>query len=229
VTSVFEKYQKKNWPYRFAGQLHVVRLAGGVPANPNVLKGHLERKTAAPDDLIRDEVITSMAEYGMTVDEAVEKMANEKGHVGFRKDERGLYIGGFQLKAAMKEGASIAVASGRLKKGGWGLHSANRGILSWLSEHVFVVEDRLYLGADEPDGTNQSFVAKIGPKGPVTAIQNTDYVEEAKIEFTVETDWDFAEDEWAAIWTGGERNGIGAARKMGYGRYDVTRWDRVEA
>jgi hypothetical protein len=227
MTSVFSKYQEKNWPYRFAGTLHFHNIAGGVPVDPNVLKGHLERKTQAPDDIIRDQVVEAMAEHGLTVDEAIEKLSGEKGHIGFRRDETGLYIGGFQLKAGLREAANIAVASGRLKKGGWGLHSANRGILSWLAEHIFIVEDRLYLGVSEPTGTNQSFIAKVTPKGPISAIQYTDYVEDAKVDFTVETDWEFSEEEWATIWTTGEREGIGAARKMGYGRYDVVKWDRL--
>ena len=227
MTSVFASHQQKNWPFRYAGQLHIHSIAGGVPVNPNVLRGHLERKTGEPDDLIRDEIVAAMAEHGLTMEEALDKLSGEKGHVGFRRDDQGLYIGGFQLKAALREAANIAVASGRLKKGGWGLHSANRGILSWLAEHVFVLEDRLHLGRAEPDGTNQSFIAKVTPKGPTSAIQYTDYVEDAKVEFTVETDWEFSDDEWATIWTTGEREGIGAARKMGYGRYDVTRWERI--
>ena len=66
------------------------------------------------------------------------------------------------------------------------------------------------------------------PKGPTSAIQYTDYLVDAKIDFTVETDWDFDHDDWAAIWTTAEREGIGAARKMGYGTFDVVRWERQE-
>lgn len=226
MTSVFAKYQQKNWPYRYGGTLHIHSIAGGVPVNPNVLEGHLKRKVAAPDDLIRAEVAEAMLEHGLEMDEAVEKLSGEKGHVGFRQDDRGLYIAGANLKACIREAANIAVASGRLKKGGWGLHSANRGILSWLAEHVFVIEDRLYLGVAEPTLTAQSFIAKITPKGPVSAIQYTDVVENAKVDFTIETDWEFEDEDWAAIWTTAEREGLGAARKMGYGCFEVVRWDR---
>ena len=227
MASVFAKYEEKNWPYRYEGTLHIRSIAGGVPVNPNVLEGHLKRKLAAPDDLIRAEVAEAMAEHEMTVDEAVDKLAGEKGHVGFRSDERGLYIAGSNLKAALKESASIAAAAGRIKKSGWGATSHNKGILSWLAEHVFVVEDRLYLGVAAPTDTSQSFISKMTAKGPVSAIQYTDFVEDAKVDFTVETDHLFADDDWAAIWTTGERNGLGAARKMGYGRYEVCKWEQV--
>lgn len=29
-----------------------------------------------------------------------------------------------------------------------------------------------------------------------------------------------------AIWTSGEQQGIGASRSQGYGRYEVTRWEK---
>ena len=227
--SVFAKYEDKNYPYRFAGTLWLASIAGGVPADPKVIEGHLARKVSAPDDLIRAEAAEIMLERGLELDEAIEEMSSVKGLTGFRRDpEHGLYIGGFQLKAALKEAANIAVASGKLKKGGWGLHSANRGVLSWVAEHVFVIEDRLYLGVIEPSEIAQSFVHKVTPKGPVSAIQYTEIVHDAKVDFTVETDWDFAPEEWATIWQTGERNGIGAARKMGYGTYKVVKWERVE-
>ncbi len=229
MPSVFAKYEKKNWPYRYSGQLHIFSIAGGVPVDPNVLGGHLKRKIDAPDNLIRAEIAEAMLEKGMTVDEAVDKLASEKGHVGFRQDKDGLYVAGSNLKAAIKEAASIAAAAGLIQAKGWGQTSHNKGILSWLAEHVFVVEDRLHLGTDTPTGTAQSFIAKITPKGPVSAIQYTDYVEDAVVDFTVETDHLFSEEDWAAIWLKGERNGLGAARKMGYGRYEVTRWELDDA
>jgi hypothetical protein len=40
------------------------------------------------------------------------------------------------------------------------------------------------------------------------------------------TDHDFTPKEWAAIWTAGEQNGLGASRSQGYGRYEVVRWDK---
>lgn len=228
MASVFAKYQQKNWPYVYEGTLHLRSIAGGVPVNPKVQEDHIKRiLTGASDDLIRAEVASAMTERGLEYDDAVEQLADEKGHVTFRSDERGLYVAGSNLKAAIKEAACIAVASGRLKKGGWGLHSSNKGVKSWIAEHVFVREDRLYLGVSEPSGTRQSFIAKMTGRGPISAIQYTDYVDDAKVDFSVETDWEFDEKDWAAIWTTGERNGLGAAKKMGYGVYSVTRWERI--
>jgi hypothetical protein len=223
--SVFAKYRQKMYPYRFAGQIHVFTIAGGVPSDSNVAEGWLRAKLGVnKDDLIRAMVAEVMVERGVTADEATQVVNANKHLNGFKRDEQqGLYIEGRQLKAALKEAASIAVDSGKVKPRGWGKVNTKKGLLSYLAEHVFVVEDRLHLGVDEPSGVMQRFIHTFRGNG----IQYEEYVTDAKVDFTVMTDHDFSEEEWAAIWTAGEQNGIGASRSQGYGRYEVTRWDRL--
>lgn len=221
MTSVFAKFQPDMFPYRFSGELLVGCIAGGTPTDPNVAEGWIKTKLGAKDDLLREMVAETMVERGVTADEAAKVVDSLKHLNGFKRDpEHGLYIEGRQLKAALKEAASCAVAAGKLNARGWG--KTNKGLLSYLAEHVFVVEDRLYLGVAEPSGINQRFVHTFRGSG----IQYEEYVEDAKISFTVMADHDFSEKEWAAIWTSGEQQGIGASRSQGYGRYEVTRWDR---
>lgn len=218
--SVFEKYRNKSYPYRFAGSLHIGVIAGGTPTDPNVAEGWLKSKLGVDkDDLIRQMVAETMVERGLTADEATEVVNTMKNLNGFKRDENGLYIEGRQLKAAIKEATSIAVAADKLKKQGWG--KTNKGLLSYLAEHVFVVEERLHLGVTEASGINQRFVHTF--RG--TGIQYEEYVENAKVNFTVISDHNFSEEEWATIWLCGEQNGIGASRSQGFGRYEVVRWD----
>lgn len=220
--SVFDKYQQDSYPYRFAGQLHVGVIAGGIPTDPNVAEGWLRTKLGIDkDELIRQQVAETMVERGVTADEATEIVNTNKHLNGFKRDEHGLYYEGRQLKAALKEAASIAVAAGKLNGRGWG--KTNKGLLSYVAEHIFVIEDKLQLGVTEPTGIAQRFVHTFRGSG----IQYEEYVEDAKIDFTVMTDHDFSEKEWAAIWTTGEQQGVGASRSQGYGRYEVTRWDRI--
>lgn len=220
MTSVFAKFQPEMFPYRFTGQLHVGCIAGGTPTDPNVAEGWIKTKLGAKDDLLREMVAETMVERGVTADEAAKLVDTQKHLNGFKRDENGLFIEGRQLKAALKEAASCAVAAGKLNARGWG--KTNKGLLGYLAEHVNVVEDRLYLGVTEASGINQRFVHTFRGSG----IQYEEYVTDAKLDFTVESDHDFSEKEWAAIWTLGERQGIGASRSQGYGRYEVTRWDR---
>src|SRR5690349_17112974 len=221
MPSVIAKHQAEMFPYRFSGQLLVGTIAGGTPTDANVAESWIRTKLGATDDLVRQMVAETMVGRGVSADEAAEQVAMNKHLNGFKRDELGLYIEGRQLKAALKEAASCAVAAGKLNGRGWG--KTNKGLLSYLAEHVFVIEDRLHLGVTEASGINQRFVHTFRGSG----IQYEEYVTDAKVDFTVMADHDFSEKEWAAIWTSGEQQGIGASRSQGYGRYEVTRWDRA--
>jgi hypothetical protein len=220
--SVFASYRKASYPFRFSGELLVGCLAGGTPTDPHVAEGWLKTKLGVDrDDLIREMVAEVMVERGVTADEATKIVDTNKHLNGFKRDEHGLYIEGRQLKAALKEAASVAVAAGKLNGRGWG--KTNKGLLSYLAEHVFVVEERLHLGVAQPSGVAQRFVHTFRGSG----IQYEEYVEDAKISFTVIADHDFTEKEWATIWLTGENQGLGASRSQGYGRYQVTRWEKA--
>jgi hypothetical protein len=221
AASVFAKYQSDAYPYRFEGTLLVGVIAGGTPTDPKVAEGWLKTKLGLDkDDIIREKVAETMVERGVGIEEATEIVNAQKNLNGFKRDENGLYIEGRQLKAALKEACSVAVAAGKLNQRGWG--KTNKGIQSYLAEHVFVVDDRLHLGVTEAHGINQRFVHTF--RG--TGIQYEEYVNDAKVDFTIISDHDFAEKEWAMIWMCGEQNGIGASRSQGYGRYEVVRWER---
>lgn len=227
MTSVFASYQSKAFPYRFAGTLHVLTIAGGTPSDDKVAEAWLRTKIADKDDLIREAVAKTMVERGITAEEAAQEVDALKHLNGFKRDsESGLYIEGRQLKAALKEAVNVAANEGKITTKGWGdPDNANyrKGIKAWFPEHVFVVEDRLYLGVTEPTGIVQRFVHT--PRG--TGIQYEEYVEDAKVSFTIETDHDFTAEQWAMIWLTGERQGIGASRSQGFGRYEVTAWERL--
>lgn len=222
MKSVFEDLKPEAYPYHFAGTLHVGIIAAGIPANEKVAEAWLKTKLVdSRDDLIREQVAETMLALGVDSEKATEEVAATKSLNRFKRDEDGLYIEGRQLKAALKEAASVAMAAGKIDARGWG--KTNKGILNYLAEHVFVVEDRLYLGVDEPTGVNQRFVHTY--RG--TGIQYEEYVMDAEINFTVISDHDFTAKQWGHIWLCGEQQGIGASRSQGYGRYDVTRWDVI--
>jgi len=219
--SVFAKFEAKSWPYRFTGTLLVGTIAGGTPTDQKVAEGWLKTKLGAKDDLLREMVAETMAERGVTADEAAKIVDATKHLNGFKRDENGLYIEGRQLKAALKEAASVAVAAGKLEMRGWG--KTNKGLLSFLAEHVHVVEDKLHLGVTDASGITQRFVHTF--RG--TGIQYEEYVTDAKVSFTVESDYKFTDEQWAHIWLTGERQGIGASRSQGFGKYTVTAWDKA--
>lgn len=217
TTSVFAKYESKSYPHRYRGEMIVTCIAGGTPTDSNVAEAWLRTKLADSDDLIREAVAEVMAERGVTAEEATAIVSTNKHLNGFKRDETGLYIEGRQLKACIKEAASVAMAAGKLPRK-WG--ATNKGVKSYVAEHIFVVEDRLHLGVQQPTGVLQRFVHTF--RG--TGIQYEEYVENAKVPFTIESDHKFSDAEWAELWLTAERQGIGASRSQGFGRFTVVTW-----
>lgn len=220
--SVFDTYRADSYPYRFNGKLHVPAIAGGTPTDPKVAEGWLRTKLGqSRDDMIRELVAQTMLDRNVTAEEATELVNINRNLNGFKKDDNGLFIDGRQLKACIKEATSVAVAADKLKARGWG--KTNKGLLSFVAEHVFVTNDRLYLNATEPTRVDQRFVHTWRGSG----IQYEEVVEDAQIEFNVISDYDFSEKEWAQIWLTAEQQGLGASRSQGYGRFEVVEWVKM--
>lgn len=219
--NVFAAFEPAVYPFAFAGRMRIERLMGGTPSDPNVAAGWLKSKMGVTkEDALQEAVAEVIAARGITETEAL-AVINERKHLnGFKKDEDGLYIEGRHLKAAIKEAASVARGANNIASRFGATH---KGTLSFVAEHIIVVEDRLYLGRPECDGIIQSF-----PRNPITkqtGIQYTEHCDDVDVEFTIRTDWPFTLEEWAAIWLTGGNQGIGASRSQGYGRYKITKWE----
>lgn len=219
-TSVFAAYDRDVWQHQYTITLHVATIAGGVPTDPKKAEGWLRSKMEARDDQIRRMVAETMTEREITADEAAEEVARNQHLNGFRRDDSGLYISGHQAKAAIKEAANI-----RWPKERWG--PTRKGTRSFFAEHVQVPERRIYLGVD--DGSDrvdieQRFVHTWRGSG----IQYEEVVEDVELSFTVETDHKFTDQQWAELWLTGERQGIGASRSLGYGKYTVVKWEPID-
>jgi hypothetical protein len=217
--SAFDGYRSAAWPHQYGAVIRVRTIAGGIPTDPKVAEGWLRTKLAGPEELIQDAVAQAMVDRGITLDEAVTAVGDLRHLNGFKRDADGLYIEGRQVKACIKEAASIAGAAGKLPIGkAWG--KTNKGLLSFVAEHIMVVDDRIHLGVAEPTGVMQRFVHTF--RG--TGIQYEEYVEDAELAFTVASDWDFTDEQWAMIWLTAEQQGIGASRSQGYGKFTVVKW-----
>lgn len=229
--SVFQKYKAKAYPNNFAVTIQVGAICGGTPTDPRVAEGWLKSKLGIDkEDLIREAVAEVMVERGLTADEATEVVSANKHLNGFKRDENGLYIEGRQMKAGIKEAANVrwpypqtVWGPNGARKGGTKGEGRGKSSPSFFAEHVFVLEDRIHLGVTEASGVNQRFVHTFRGSG----IQYEEYVTDAKLSFTVASDHDFTDEQWALLWLTGEQQGIGASRSQGYGRYEVVRWDRL--
>jgi hypothetical protein len=222
-TSAFARYERKAWPHVFKATVELTNIAGGIPTNPKVAEDWIKTKLGAPnDEVIAAQVAETMKERGVDAATAAEEVAKQKTLNGFKRHAtKGLYIEGRQLKACLKEATSIAVSSNKIAARGWG--KTNKGIWSFMAEHVCVGEDRLYLGRKEPDEVVQRFVSTW--RG--TGIHYEEVVHEPVITATVKTDYEFTDETWAMIWLTAEEQGLGAARSQGFGRFTITGWEQV--
>lgn len=225
--TAFANFRAKAYPHHYAVTLVVTRLVGGIPTDPKVAEGWIRTKLTPKEELLQQMVAETMVDRGVTAEEAAEVVARNKHLNGFKRDpEHGLFIEGRQVKAALKEATMVAANAGKITAKKWGSPddgNYKKGIKGWFPEHVFVVEDRIYLGVHEPDGVEQRFTHTHNGSG----IQYEEYLTEAEVNFTVVTDHLFTDEQWAMIWLTGENQGLGAGRSMGNGRYVVKRWEKV--
>lgn len=238
--SVFHNDRSKVWAYRYATTLEVIHQTGGIPNDPKVIQGWLKSRIAAPGQkqAIRDEelgqlVEKTLAERGITMDQATGKdidAAIEEASInvnGFKRDAGGLVFEGRCVKSMLKEAFSVALAGGHLKPRGWG--QTNKGLISFMAEHVQVPEETIPLFKEDgtryekADRVEQRFVSTFRGQG----ISYTDTLDRAIMSFTVECDVDLGDDTWSTVWLTAEALGIGAMRSQGSGKFIVVAWNRL--
>lgn len=221
MTSIFASYARKAWPHVFEGALTVKDIHGGVPRDPKTVEAWLRLKVENKDSITQQVIAELMTERGITAEQAAAELSKEKVN-GFYRDEDGLWIPGNNLKACLKEAASVATNAGKIPAKGWGDPTDKtylKGIKAWFPEHVFVMEDRLYLGVGDHDDVDQRFTrSQYG-----SSITREEVVHKAIINFTIETDYLFKDEQWAVIWLTAEQIGLGASRSQGFGRFEVTK------
>lgn len=220
---------------RYAVELQVVnRLTGGVPKDPDVIKGwlktRLEMEDAALIELAQEtyeQVRTDDREP--STDELADAITGEyaSGN-GFKRINGELVYEGRCMKAAFKEAANIAYPGtdfpGKAAIG----KAFRKGLMNTLTERVFVVEEFIPLGVDVPTVTEQRVKHVRTPQGPRSAIGVVDFVEKPLLRFHVDVLDDFVKDEvWGRLWQALEQNGIGADRARGDGVCELIRWERV--
>lgn len=231
---VFAKYVPQVWSNKYEATLLFEDIAGGIPSDPKVAEGWIKSKVkdATKDERIRQAVLNLMAERNMSEEEAVAELNSKRNCNGFWRDSTTgqLYIEGRQVKAALKEAVSVAVAAGNLEARKWG--KTNKGAISFAAEHIQVLTNQVLLYDDNWAPVKEATkVLQTFPVNPITrqtGIQYTEVCENVQMKVLVTTDCDdFTDEVWAAIWLTGNLQGIGASRSQDHGRYTVTSWERL--
>jgi hypothetical protein len=216
---------------RYAAQLTFRdKLLGGVPKDPKLIEGWLRAKAGIEDGQeLRRAMLRTVAELGLDTSgvissddlvQASDALAARRLTTGFKRDDRGLYIEARQIKALLKESTNILFGAER-----WG--PTRKGPKSFLAERVFVQPDRVFLGAQAPDGLELVVGHLSGPTGPVSTLGYHEYVLRPTISFSVWVVRDLiTTPQWADVWVLAQEIGLGALRSQGHGRFQLTLWDK---
>lgn len=207
-------------------------LVGGIPKDPDVIKGFLKARLDMGDaDLIElaQQTYAEMTAAGEEppTDDLADAVARKfEGGNGFKHVDGQLVYEGRCMKAALKEASNICYPGtdwpGQKKA------KLRKGLKNAAAERVFIVERFIPLGVTEPSRTEQRVKHVTGPQGPRSAINVVDVVEKPLLCFTVAVLDDFIPAEaWGRIWQTIEQNGVGADRARGDGTGELIRWDRL--
>jgi len=255
MASVFAAHLGEVFTFRRVTVRFLSRIYGGIPQRPDVIEAWIRKGTGIDNKqelaaVVRRTILEldpDLAEQAKDMDPydlmklASEKLASSQSSVGFKRDDKGLFIESRQIKAGLRESTNVLYAGDR-----WG--KTLKGPKSWLAERVFVGPERIYLGVPAPDGgvarpglppgfdyTKEPtdldlFVGHVtGPQGPRSTLTYYQFVQEPTISFVVATVQDTViAKEWPRIWVLLEQLGFGALRSQDAGRFEVTRWEEVE-
>lgn len=195
------------------------RLYGGTPKNKDLIEAWVKARTGHEDEQTSEQV---KAAIEVLVDETAEKSWS-----GFQGDDKGLFVAANNLKAMLKQSASMLAIT--VKK---------RGSRQILAEGMEVKAigggERVYLGKASPDGFEERPIHVKTAQGPRTALKRIDYVEGISIAFEI---WvlktqpaetrHIGEKELVQILTFSQENGFGADRSQGAGKFDVLGFEKA--
>lgn len=229
------------------------KIMGGIPKDPEIIEAWLRTKGfLTGDDELSIQLRRTIDELGLEpptadatdeerfapVEKASEAVAAVKHTNGFKRHETlGLYIEGRQVKAALKESASVALTG--TTKGKYA-----KSFRNWLAERVFVMEDVIPLGVAEPTSVDLVIGHVQTPKGKKSTLSYHEYVWQPRIVFHImdmkvrpstkekgaptANEPSVTMDEWADIWEAMQEEGIGAMRSASYGRFDIVAFDEID-
>ena len=218
------------------------RIYGGIPKNPNILEPFIRASTGLADSILSDVVERTKKETGMDkLSESDMDKLSEFAWTGFKGGNgtgEQLYIEGRQIKAMLKEAANVLREIMRIT-----------AFKSKIAERVFLHEEKIYLGTENPDGYDEGPIHAMTPQGPISAIKRVDYVIKPVLTFTLrcllapikqdagERDEKgkvikrnlYPEDYLPLLFEYAQENGLGADRSQEKGKFDATVTNAVKS
>ena len=220
------------------------KIYGGLPKSKELIEAYVKSKFDSDD--------TELTETDLDLDEETEKLVN-----GFRADDNGLYYGSYQMKAALKQAASLLKITvqkrGSKQTFGEGLFikgvrrpdekafvdeteftedATAEGISKLTGEKIY-----FYPLRKKPDGIEE-FTGNVStPMGNRSILKALEYVEKATLKFEV---WvlnvrmgadgrskDITADDIEICLELAREGGIGSNRSYEQGKFDIISFKEI--
>jgi hypothetical protein len=214
---LWQKHKASGWDAfdTYTVDIRINHIVGGKPASEDMIEKWVsatcKQKTAEERQSIIDAHAEDLAD--ITDEKASKQM------VIFGRDDSGLYIEGRQVKAMLKEAGNIikSIAPG---EGGV------KNLKSKVADQVFVSEEKIPLGRDEPDRVVERAIHVMTAQGPRTSIKRSEICDDVELQFTVRRrkgadKMAVPEKVMLAILDYAQTVGLGADRSQGFGQFKV--------
>lgn len=219
------KKEKVMWLYFGVELSFVSRFANSAPKHPKDILAMLESRTATDAHLrkMREEgeeeviPIEQMAEeLGLAVDASTDA---DRGHATFLRDDNGLYYEARCVRAHIKDCANQLQTLLDIK-----------ALKAKVSNRVYVRPAKLILNREAIDGEELRIIHAMTPKGPRSSLKTVDFLENAKLSFSLKVLNDGVVDEKLInhIFEYGCEHGMGQERSQDWGRYEYKVTPGVE-
>lgn len=216
------------WSVRLQG---VTPLLGGMPKTQNLIEGQMASKEVRlrakeKGRAVESIVAENMEAMGLDAGDVVEA-DEERASCGFRTNADGLLcVGGHQIPAMLIDAAT----SLKLTRTVRGLKDIlDRNMRVYCDGNLLPVLNGTGKPITEPTGTEEWGAQIKDRMGSRAILRRYDYVEPWALTFTI----DYPDTSvitkavWAQLWQAAERQGFGAARPKGYGRFTVEAMERA--
>lgn len=179
------------------------RIYGGLPKSPKLITNYIEGKFGKENGDLAEKL---KAEVDIVEEE-------EKISTGFKRDSHGLYISDYQIKALLKEAASVSK-----------VYMQKRGSKQVFQHGIFIKPPTVHLGTMTAHGTQEFTGHVMTPRGKRSIIKQADYVERTRVSFDVWLLRDHVvnSEDLRKCFIFGQELGLGACRSFESGKYNLV-------
>ena len=211
-------YQKFSVKFKFRD-----RVYGGLPKSENLVESYVKAKFDSED--------TSVVETELDL---VKEL--EKSRTGFKRhDDFGVYLGDYQIKAMIKQCASLLKLT--VQKRGTKQTVAETLFVKGLTEDGELVEGRVPFIAkrEKPDGIEGFQGCVKDQAGTRSAVKEMEFVERADVNLQL---WvlgrriggkQLSDDDLLDILLLGQEVGLGSGRAFEKGKFDLLEFDQLQS